>query len=92
MNKDIHPVAIAAVIVLLVIGVVAFGYHALQPAPYTPSPGSIGASASAPGSTGASAPAPGTTKPVAQPSSDPPNYYPATPAGATPGKPLTGNN
>ena len=76
MNKQIHPLALIGVIVVVVVLLVVFGYRALQPAPYTPSPGAAGTSGPVPGSTSKSG-------------GDAPGYYPAAPAGSIPGKPLS---
>lgn len=79
MNKQIHPVALIAIVVIVVVLLVVFGYHALQPAPYTPSPGLAGPGGGAvPGSTGSPAAVPGRpSAPDAQASS-----YRGTPHGS----------
>ena len=81
MKKEINPIALVGIIVAAVIVLVVFGYKMLQPAPYTPSPGSPGAvgSAAIAGKPGASA---------APPSSGASAYYPSAPAGSIPGKPI----
>lgn len=38
MNQNIHPVVLIIVIVIAVIGLSIWGYKAVQPAPYKPSP------------------------------------------------------
>ena len=50
MNTNVHPLVIAAVVVVLVAGIGFWGYKASQPAPYVPSPGLSGAPGVTPGS------------------------------------------
>ena len=72
MSKPIKPVFLIIIAVVAVALLGAWGYHAVQPAPYLPSPGAGGR--------------PGAT--ASQTSSDgghPPGYYPTAPAGAIPG-------
>lgn len=76
MKKEISPAVLIAVIVVVVAGLVLFGYKALKPAPYTPSPGK------------GAGPMPGAPAAAAQPASGGTPYYPAAPAGSVPGKPL----
>lgn len=39
MDKQLNPIVLIVVVIVVVIGLSLWGYHALQPAPYTPSPG-----------------------------------------------------
>jgi len=50
MNTNVHPLVIAAVVVVLVAGIGFWGFKASQPTPYTPSPGLGGRPGVMPGS------------------------------------------
>ena len=54
MNTNVHPLVIAAVVVVLAAGIGFWGYKASQPAPYVPSPGLGGRPGVTPGSRTAS--------------------------------------
>jgi hypothetical protein len=85
MKKAVSPVAIMGLIVITVVVLAVFGYRALQPAPYAASPGSPGAAGNTPGMTS------NENKPSSealQPTTGN-SYYPAAPAGSTPGKPVS---
>jgi hypothetical protein len=81
MKKEIHPLALVAVILVLVVGIAVFGYRSLQPAPYTPSPGAGGTGGAMAGQP------PGAAKQTA-PAQDTSSYYPSAPPGSIPGKPV----
>ena len=82
MKKEINPLALIGIAALAVIVLIVFGYRAMQPAPYTPSPG-------VPGVSSGSGPAPGMTQPNQGATTTNDNsYYPSAPAGSTPGKPV----
>lgn len=49
MKREISPVAIAAILVVALIAIGLYGYRAMQPAPYTPSPGVTADGGDAPG-------------------------------------------
>lgn len=82
MKKEIHPAAVIAAIVVLVVGIVVVGYRAMQPAPYYPSPGAGGT----PGVAGGKMP--GETRQPTAASPENSTYYPSAPPGSTPGKPV----
>jgi len=42
MKQQVHPAVIAAVVVVIVLGLGFWFVHAMQPAPYRPSPGAGG--------------------------------------------------
>ncbi len=96
MKQEIHPIALVGAIVVLVALIAVFGYRALQPAPYTPSPGVVGGSGAVPGSVQKSA-RPSTPEASATPAATPAanasatntaTYYPSAPPGSIPGKPV----
>lgn len=42
MKKEINPIVTAGAVILAIIGVIIYGYRAMQPAPYLASPGVAG--------------------------------------------------
>ena len=96
MKQEIHPIALVGAIVVLVALIAVFGYRALQPAPYTPSPGVVGGSGAVPGSVQKSA-RPSTPEATATPAANASatntaTYYPSAPPGSIPGKPVNSGN
>ncbi len=78
MKKEVHPAAIIAIAVVVVIGLGIWLFKAMQPAPYKPSPG-VG------GTPAATLPNEGKMPKGSQPghadSGPPPNVTPGNPAG-----------
>ncbi|MBC7528937.1 MAG: hypothetical protein H7308_15485 [Chthonomonadaceae bacterium] len=83
MKKEVNPLAIGGIVAVLVVALVFFGYRALQPAPYLPSPGSGTASG---GSTSGEGNKPGQPS-AGKSGSANATYYPTAPPGSTPGRP-----
>lgn len=86
MKNEIPPIALAGIIILVVVMVVAFGYRAMQPASYTPSPGISRSGGAVPGAV--SVRAPGADPSSSASTSQATPYYPAAPPGSIPGKPV----
>jgi hypothetical protein len=88
MKKEINPLVVIGIAALAVILLVFVGYRALQPAPYTPSPGA--------GSDGQDPwlkthpPQPTQTTTATTPDGKP--YYPAAAPGSIPGRPVNSSH
>ena len=84
MKKEVGPIALIGIAALAVIVLIIFGYRAMQPAPYTPSPGVSGAPGDDPWlKTHPKEPTMTTTAPG--PDGKP--YYPSAAPGSIPGRP-----
>lgn len=84
MKQEINPVALVGIIIVVVALLAVFGYKAMQPGSYTPSPGVSKASGGVPGAVQPSA---SQGSPATPAGNAPAVYYPSAPPGSIPGKP-----
>jgi hypothetical protein len=84
MKKELNPAVVIGIAALAVIVLVVFGYRAMQPAPYKPSPGAPGSAADDPWlKTHPGQPTQTTTATT----KDGKPYYPSAAPGSIPGRP-----
>ena len=87
MKQEMNPMAVVGIIIVAVALLVVFGFRALKPAGYTPSPGVVHEQGYEPGSKPGDVQASGNSGPATTAPKGG-EYYPAAPADAIPGKPV----